>query len=187
MSTKPLELLLLEDNEADAKLIQRAIKHFKPPINVTVVDDRANYVCQIAENKPDIILSDNNLPSFTGDEALLIAKHMACEVPFIFVTGTIKGETNAAQTILKGAAGFVSKDELEKLNDLLFDVLFRQKQVYSMEYSIFALNLEFCLKNVELLLDTVQRYKGLIDTESKTDLQTCSTILKSLVMKQRGR
>ena len=48
----------------------------------------------LAEFKPDLILSDFTLPGFDGLTALEVARELAPETPFIFLSGTL-GEERA--------------------------------------------------------------------------------------------
>ena len=56
--------------------------------------------------RPDIILSDYDLPSFSGWEALQIKKKLCPETPFILVTGAI-GEERAIEVLTGGATDYV--------------------------------------------------------------------------------
>ncbi|MEE8472163.1 MAG: response regulator [Dehalococcoidia bacterium] len=77
MSTKPVEILLVEDNPADARLTIEAFKEGKVSKNLTVVDDGVKALCYLRREggyveapRPDIILLDLNLPRKDGREVL---------------------------------------------------------------------------------------------------------------------
>jgi len=63
---------------------------------------------------PQIILSDFSLPQFNGLEALKIAREIAPDVPFIYVSGTI-GEERAITALHSGAVDYVLKGNLVRL------------------------------------------------------------------------
>jgi len=111
--------LLLEDDQADAFLLKRKLQDLLPKVELLTADDQASYESLLKSNSPEIILSDYRLPQYSGIEALMYARVHAPVVPFIFVTGALNNEELAADTILKGASGFVLKNNLDKLDTLL--------------------------------------------------------------------
>ena len=62
----------------------------------------------------DLILSDFSLPDFDGVEALELARTLAPEAPFIFVSGVV-GEEFAIESLKEGATDYVLKQRLERL------------------------------------------------------------------------
>lgn len=64
--------------------------------------------------RPDLVLSDHRLPQFDGQSALRIARDVAPDIPFIFLSGTI-GEERAIEALLHGAADYVLKDNINRL------------------------------------------------------------------------
>lgn len=64
--------------------------------------------------RPELILSDHRLPQFDGQSALRIARDVAPDIPFIFLSGTI-GEERAIEALLHGAADYVLKDNINRL------------------------------------------------------------------------
>jgi CheY-like chemotaxis protein len=46
----------------------------------------------LADEVPDIILSDFSMPGFSGQDALRIARELVPDTPFLFVSGTIGEE-----------------------------------------------------------------------------------------------
>lgn len=109
-----LRILLLEDNEPHAELIEHFLREAKLDFALTRVDSREAYVEHIEQQPPDMILSDYALPAFDGYAALAIAREKAPDVPFIFVTGTM-GEEVAIETLKNGATDYVLKTRLGRL------------------------------------------------------------------------
>jgi len=111
---KELKLLILEDVPFDVELIEREL--YKADIKFTsvIVDREENYLDEIKEFKPDIILADHSLPHFDGLSALEIAKKECPDVPFIFVSGKI-GEEFAVEALKSGATDYVFKGNLPKI------------------------------------------------------------------------
>jgi CheY-like chemotaxis protein len=69
------------------------------------VQNREQFVQALANQPPDIILSDHGLPAFDGLTALAIAKEKVPETPFIFVTGS-SGRGDGHQNPEKRRDGF---------------------------------------------------------------------------------
>lgn len=114
LKTNAARFLMLEDVQEEHKLILRALQ--KDGMNFTYhkVDNKKDFLAGIKEFKPDLVIADYNLPSFTGMEALGICKKKIPNTPFIFVTGTL-GEEGAVETLKQGAADFVLKSNLSRL------------------------------------------------------------------------
>ena len=68
----------------------------------------------LQEFRPSIILSDFSLPAFDGLSALAIARELAPDIPFLFVSGTI-GEERAIEALRRGAVDYVLKTNLARL------------------------------------------------------------------------
>lgn len=111
---RPLRILMLEDNTADAELIVRELRKAGIDSTQRRVDSREAFVASLDDLKPDVILADYRLPSFDGLSALAIALEAAPDVPLIFVSGAM-GEEFAIETLHQGAADYVLKDRLIKL------------------------------------------------------------------------
>lgn len=110
----PLALLLLEDSVFDAELVQDAVQASHPGAQCTLVRDEAGFVQALAAQRFDAVLSDYQIPGFSGDAALAIVRARAPQLPFIFVSGVI-GEDNAVELLKRGATDYVSKGRLERL------------------------------------------------------------------------
>jgi len=110
----PLRILLLEDNIADAELIQRAVK--KSPIECQFrhVSNREEFLQALDDEVPDLILSDNTLPQYNATEALQLVRARFPHLPFILITGTVS-EEYAANIIKQGADDYILKDRLIRL------------------------------------------------------------------------
>ena len=109
-----LKILLLEDNTADAEIVQRLLKKENPQYLFSLAMNKGAYLQALDEFKPDIILSDNSLPQFDALEALKIIIQRALHIPFILVTGTVSDEF-AATIIKAGADDYILKDRLTRL------------------------------------------------------------------------
>ena len=109
-----LRILLLEDSNIDAELIEAQLESLEETFEVTRVATRAAYQAALAHDAFDLILSDFSLPDFDGMAALDLAVSSAPDAPFIFVSGVL-GEDAAIEAFRKGATDYVLKQRLARL------------------------------------------------------------------------
>ncbi|WP_262967291.1 HD domain-containing phosphohydrolase [Methylobacter psychrophilus] len=126
--TKLLRILHLEDSPADAELIRHLLRKAGLDVTLLRVETRDQFVAQLEEFKPDLILADYHLPEFDGLQALAIARQKVPLIPFIFVTG-IMGEDIAIETLKKGASDYIIKDRLARLPTAIKQALEKQQQL----------------------------------------------------------
>lgn len=114
MPNKNLNILIVEDSEDDAALIERKLRKNGYKLNLKRVEDKKQMERVLKEKKWDLIISDYVLPRFSGKEALNLAKEKQNGVPLILVSGKI-GEAVAVEMLKQGASDFVMKDNLARL------------------------------------------------------------------------
>jgi diguanylate cyclase (GGDEF)-like protein len=112
--TPKLQLVIVEDSEADAELVARNLTKAGLDVVIHRVETEEHFVAALQSIRPQVILSDFSLPSFDGLRALEIAVAHAPETPFIFVSGTI-GEERAIDALRRGATDYVLKTNLSRL------------------------------------------------------------------------
>jgi PAS domain S-box-containing protein len=110
----PLVLLLVEDSRLDAELTLAELDRADYDVDATIVDNEPDFVEQLAQRPFDVILADFMLPSFSGVEALALAREKAPDTPFIFVSGVL-GEEHAVEMLKRGATDYVLKQRLQRL------------------------------------------------------------------------
>lgn len=111
--TLSLRALIVEDTPADAELMVDQLQEAGYRLEWTRVETEADYLAALA-TAPDVILSDFNLPRFSGLRALALLKQRGLDIPFILVSGTV-GEDTAVAAMVAGARDYVFKDELARL------------------------------------------------------------------------
>lgn len=116
---KVCQILMLEDMEHDVLLIKRIVKKHLPNSVFTVASNKAEFLEKTDWLVPQLVLSDINIPGYNGLDAMEYLHKRHPHIPFIFVTGTLNDEVQAAKTILRGASGYVLKDDLEELPSLI--------------------------------------------------------------------
>src|SRR2546425_9508740 len=109
-----LRILHLEDNPADAELIQSMREDGGIASAIQRVETPADFEAALDQGCFDLIISDHTLPCFDGLSALELARQKHPEAPFIFVSGTI-GEELAVDSLKQGATDYVVKDRLSRL------------------------------------------------------------------------
>jgi PAS domain S-box-containing protein len=111
--SRPLKVLLLEDNSVDAELLLLELRRAGFAPDCRLVETEADYMASL-DPSLDLILSDYGLPGFSGLRALEVLKESGLEIPFILVSGTI-GEETAVAAMREGAADYLLKDRLARL------------------------------------------------------------------------
>jgi two-component system cell cycle sensor histidine kinase/response regulator CckA len=114
VTVKPLQVLLVEDSDADAQLIVHAMKQVDGGAEVDVVSTRQQFTERLARRTYDLVLADYRLPDWTGMDALLELRRLGFDAPLILVTGDL-GDELAVQSVKAGAADYVLKDNLTRL------------------------------------------------------------------------
>jgi DNA-binding NtrC family response regulator len=120
-------ILILEDEAWDANLAQRLLVEAGLNLVAVVVDAKESFIEQMAAFRPDIILSDYNLPGFTGQEALKIAQELHPDIPFIIWSGVL-GDEAAVELIKQGATDYVLKDRPARLPSVIMRALAEVEQ-----------------------------------------------------------
>lgn len=111
---RELKILMLEDQEEDAGLVDRALQKENVHFTRVRVDTREEFVHALDTFQPDVILSDHALPQFNSIEALKICQARKMDVPFILVTGAVSEEF-AVNCLKRGADDYVLKSNLSRL------------------------------------------------------------------------
>ncbi len=103
----PLRVLMLEDQEADARLVLRELHTagFQP--TWTRVQTEQDFLASLATSL-DIILADFSMPQFDALRALELLRERDVDVPVIIVSGSI-GEDLAVRALQQGATTIFSK------------------------------------------------------------------------------
>jgi CheY-like chemotaxis protein len=116
-SHKPVEVLLIEDNPGDVRLLEEAFRELDANIHMQVARDGAeglDIVFQTHQAKtnrhPDIILLDLNLPKVSGHDVLLRIKNdpQTCRIPVIVLTSS-RAESDVRRAYDSHANAYLKK------------------------------------------------------------------------------
>ncbi|HEY2903045.1 MAG TPA: response regulator [Polyangia bacterium] len=110
---KALRILLVEDDENDATLLLRHLRHVGYDVVHQRVDTEAAMQVALRENW-DLVLSDFSMPTFSAPAALAVLKEHGIDIPFIIISGTIDDEM-AVDAMRAGAQDFLVKGRLARL------------------------------------------------------------------------
>ena len=112
-ASRPIRLLIVEDEPADAELLIRELCRDGYAPEWRRVDKEKAFLDEL-QQLPDIIISDNAMPSFSAARALELLKQRGMSIPFIVVSRAI-GEEQAVALIRDGAEDYVMKDRLSRI------------------------------------------------------------------------
>ncbi len=114
MDKQTLKLLLIEDNPDDELLILRELERGGFTVSHTRVETEKELKQALNPGGWDAVITDYNLPNFSGPEALEVFKRHQLDIPFIVVSGQV-GEETAVDTMKAGAHDYIPKDNLARL------------------------------------------------------------------------
>ena len=104
-AVRQLRVLHLEDSEFDHELTLAHLVRGGLRVSVRRIDSEAEFLAAL-DGDWDVIISDYNLPGFSGLVALDLLKARGLDVPFILVSGEI-GEDTAVEAMRNGASDYL--------------------------------------------------------------------------------
>ncbi|HEX7406693.1 MAG TPA: PAS domain S-box protein [Candidatus Binatia bacterium] len=111
---KPMQLLLIEDSEADAELIVCELERGGYELRWECVDTAAALQAAVQRQPWDLITCDWIMPGFGAPAALALLKEHSVEAPIIIIFGEV-GEEVIVTAMKAGAHDVVSKQRLTRL------------------------------------------------------------------------
>jgi CheY-like chemotaxis protein len=167
VSNEIFKVFILEDVPADLALTKRQVKLFTPSVLFSVAKNRTEFEEKIIDFQPDIVLSDYNLPDMNGLEALLYVREHLDGTPFVFITGILNDEERVAETILKGASGYLLKENIKKLPEILEQVITQNEKIMRQREADWERR-----RNNQLRLQKSIAHLRTVDFDQKTDIIT---------------
>jgi len=110
----PLRVLIIEDSEDDAALLERELRRGGYEPVAKRVETAEAMSAELKRQDWDIIISDYVLPRFSGLKALNVLKEAGLDLPFIVISGKI-GEDTAVEAMRAGAHDYIMKERLTRL------------------------------------------------------------------------
>jgi len=112
-SARTLRILHLEDSELDHELTLAQLRRGGLDVEMLRVDAEPEFL-RALEQDWHAIISDYNLPGFSGLVALDLVKAHGSGVPFVLLSGEI-GEDAAVEAMRNGAADYLLKNNMARL------------------------------------------------------------------------
>ena len=112
--TRPLRVLLVEDSENDAALLELALQRTGFSTQCERVETGEGLTAALDRQEWDVVIADYVMPQFDGLSALALVKEKGLDLPFIIVSGHITDDT-AVAAMKAGAHDYVMKDNLTRL------------------------------------------------------------------------
>jgi PAS domain S-box-containing protein len=154
---KKLKILLLEDNAADVKLLDRALSKNFDAYDLKVVENKKEYLGEI-EHPYDIVISDYALPDFDGMEALKIRNEKHPFLPFIITTGSVN-EATAVQCMKEGADDYIIKEHITRIGEAVKRAIALKKAEYEKQQTFRA------VQHLNRILKAIRNINQLITRE----------------------
>jgi light-regulated signal transduction histidine kinase (bacteriophytochrome) len=112
----PLRILVVEDMPADMELISHELRRAGVVPKCLRVESREQFLTELDNGVPDLILSDHGVPGFDAASAFTIARERCPDVPFVVVSGTAE-QLGSAEVLT--ADGFVLKNQIKQLGPVV--------------------------------------------------------------------
>jgi len=112
LKKEPLQVLLVEDNAGDARLLREMFKEQASGFELTHLLRMSEAVAHLAKGGVDIILLDMGLPDGHGLDTVRRARAVAPGIPVIVLTG-LDDEALAAEAMKEGAQDYLIKGQIE--------------------------------------------------------------------------
>ena len=126
LMSKPIRILVLDDSDADVRLMLAALAEAELPCQCDVAVTGELAISMLMESRYDVILAEHALPLFGSSEILALRREHSLGAPVIVVSGPI-GEQATAELMRSGAVDFVLKTQLQNLSASVLRVL-REKE-----------------------------------------------------------
>jgi DNA-binding NtrC family response regulator len=111
---KSLRVLLVEDSERDAALLNLYLRRAGYEATIRRVDTKLEMRAQLKSAEWDVVVSDFNLPGFNAHAALQVLHESGRRLPFLVLSGEIAEQLIAA-IMQAGASDYVCKYEMGKI------------------------------------------------------------------------
>lgn len=117
MKADTLQILLVEDNPADANLVEEALAEEKLECRLSIVREGAQAIAFIerldadpSRPSPDIVLLDLNLPKVSGEEVLKrVRLSPTCGTAKVLIVSSSDAPDDKARAMALGASGYFRK------------------------------------------------------------------------------
>lgn len=167
-SQQCMKLLLIEDNDDHAELVQRHLGRMKPPPGEVQRTGRlSDGIAQLADREFDVILLDLSLPDSEATQTLSRIIDHAPRTPVVVLT-TIEDLELATRSVKQGAQDFLVKSKLSS------DMLYRSIR-YAIERKETQSKLQRYAERLERSNHELQQFAHTIAHEVRSPLSVVTT------------
>jgi PAS domain S-box-containing protein len=149
-ATKLVRLLIAEDDPNDLALCLRGLEKSGIGFEAETASTREEFTRKLSESQFDVVISDYRMKSWTGMDALALAREMAPGVPVILLTGTL-GDELAVECLKLGITDYILKENLARLPSAIYRAQEERASRSSEAQALAALR------------DSEARYRGLVN------------------------
>jgi len=123
-------LLLVEDNDIDAEVVERVLTRLRPDIEMERAGNGHEALLAARDKRPDLILLDIRMPQMDGRETLANLKgdETLCDIPVVMMSTSAHDEDirfcndhHANAYLTKSADPKTTRDAIENLLRFWFD------------------------------------------------------------------
>jgi signal transduction histidine kinase len=174
-----LRVLHLEDAEVDHLLTCAHLERAGFSLHALRVETEAEFEHALRSASWDVVLSDYNLPRFTGLQALEVFKRAGVGVPFILLSGVI-GEDTAVAAMRDGASDYLLKNNLARLAPAVKNAIEanRERQARERADAELAVSRERLAELAQHLQTSIEMERAAIAREIHDDVGGSLTALK---------
>ena len=147
------QILFLEDNPDDVELIEHELTEAGMKFMSRRIDNKGQFLKEVIDFRPDIILADYSLTMFNGVQAFRMLKEKNIIVPFILVTGVLSEEL-ALECLKEGIDDFILKSSFKRLPAAIANAI-RKKEIEEQK-NLFATELKKSHEELRLLVNRHQ-------------------------------
>ncbi|MES1196794.1 MAG: response regulator, partial [Steroidobacter sp.] len=171
-------IVLLEDDQQDAALIERELLHGGVAATVITAPSRTHLESLLTHTKVDIVLSDSAVGDFSALDAVRMTKAMQPASEFIIVSSHMD-EAGAEQAKLLGAIEWIKKNDLSQLSRLVHMTL--EAMGAREREALDAQHLDAKVKSESVLQSWQMRrlVQAMIDLSCARDLETVQRVVRS--------
>lgn len=123
-----MRYLYAEDNPVDADILCAHFAMFAPDVHIEIVDNGAQCLRRLSEERFDLLLLDNHLPDTDGLDLLRAIRNAGHDIPIVMITGD-GDDMTIWRALHEGADNYVPKSagHLDNLPELLAALLRRHR------------------------------------------------------------
>ena len=114
MSDPAIQVLLVEDNPGDARLLEEALATARTPCRVRHVVSLGDALRLVGASAPDVVLLDLQLPDSAGMDTVRKMRQAAPRLPIVVLTG-LADEDVGLESLREGAQDYLIKGQTDSV------------------------------------------------------------------------